>query len=152
MSETNTGLEEHFPVNVVIKKNEDKTPQDVRVMGCSRGVMKSIAIAAGSSNDPPMLAGKDPRRSSITVWAQCASGGTPTNVYLGSKEDVQNASSQNLASGPVIYSARPPGSAPVAPLVMHHIDEIYVALGAADVTNNVTVSVITERWDSHGTP
>jgi hypothetical protein len=141
---------ESVPVHVVVTEMRDKTPQDVRVLGCSRGIMKSIAITGVSAADPPMLAGKDVRRSRITMWAECNSGGTPVAVYFGTKEDVQTAAQGGLRSGPGIWTARPPGSAPIAPLHMQHIDEIFVAIPVLDITNTVTVTVVTERWDAHG--
>jgi hypothetical protein len=139
------------PVPVIIHENKDKTPQDVRVMGCSRGVMKSQLITSTSANNPPMLAGKDPRRSQICIIFQVVTGGVNTIVYFGEKDEVQQAALNNANSGPGIWPARVPGGAPPMTLLMNHTDEVYIALGATDA-NSVIATVVTERWDTyHGT-
>lgn len=146
---TPTELTEVEPIPVIIKENKDRAPQDVRVMGCPRGVMKSQLINSDTADQPVMLAGKDLRRSCITIWFSVATGASNTIVYFGNKEDVQHAAQQDNNSGPGIWAASISDNAPCNPLVMHHVDEVYIALGVSD-TSEVIATVITERWDDYG--
>jgi hypothetical protein len=131
------------PLEVTIT-NWSQKPENVRVLGSPRGVMKSYSFTA--ADGAIQLCGKDRRRTRVILMFQLITGGSNSSVFFGTREDVQASIQLGVISGAASWPVRPPGSAPGSPVEMAHTDEVYAGL-SADNTGTCIATVITERWD-----
>lgn len=128
--------EETLDPRVIVAVDEIKDPIRTHRLPARELSMGNSTVADG----PPVhILPDDVRRNRALLMPLCASGGTGTHVrFAPTSEEVQNG-------GGALWPARPPGSAPPAPLELNTSKGVWAMVDAGE-TNVVTVSYVAEYW------